>query len=251
MAYLEIVQIPMLTDNYGYILHDPETGDTAAIDPSEALPVLKVLNEHKWHLRFILNTHHHWDHIGGNDELAAQTGAKIICSGYDQHRINGASAGLNDGAEFHIGRSHVQVIEIPGHTLGHIAFYFPNESAVFCGDTLFSLGCGKLFEGTPEQMWNSLRRLADLPGETKVYCGHEYTQTNARFALSVDAHNNALQNYAHHVDDLRAQGSPTIPSTIAQESACNPFLRAPMLIESLPPEEAFAGLRKMKDEWQG
>ena len=253
MSYLKIVQVPMLNDNYGYILHDPETSDTAVVDPSEAAPILNILNKNHWQLRYILNTHHHWDHIGGNKELKTQTGAKIICSKEDKHRIEGASAGMSEGSEFHIGRAPVQVIEIPGHTYGHIAFYLPTEYAVFCGDTMFSLGCGKLFEGTPAQMWNSLRRLGDLPEATNVYCGHEYTQSNAKFALSVDSNNNSLQAYAHYIDDLRGEGRSTVPSTIGQELLCNPFLRAPLLKENIglslnaSPEEAFAKLRVMKD----
>lgn len=254
-SYLQIVQVPMLTDNYGYILHDPETGDTAVVDPSEALPILNILHKKHWNLRYILNTHNHHDHIGGNEELHEQTGAKIICSKYDKHLIKHASMGVVEGTEFHIGRAPVQIMEIPGHTIGHVAYYLPSEAAVFSGDTLFSLGCGKLFEGTAGQMWNSLRRLADLPEHTKVYCGHEYTKDNARFALEIDPYNNPLQNYAQQVDSMREEGRSTVPSTIAQEAQCNPFLRASLLQEALglarnvSPEQAFAEMRALKDKF--
>jgi hydroxyacylglutathione hydrolase len=256
MLNLEIVQLPLLTDNYGYLLIDHRTGQTAVIDPSEADPILRVLERRNLKLNYILNTHHHHDHVGGNLELKKATGCAIICSHTDKPRIPGADRDVSEGDELAIGSSKATVMEIPGHTVGHIAFYFPEYHAVFSGDTLFSLGCGRLFEGTPEQMWNSLRRLADLPPETKVYCGHEYTEANGRFALSLDPHNHALQDYCHHVADRRRENLSTVPSTIEIEAEANPFLRAPMLNKALGlpegthPAEAFSKMRKMKDHFQ-
>lgn len=256
MLNLEISIIPLLNDNYAYLLTDLATSKTAVIDPSESDPILRILERRHLKLHYILNTHHHHDHVGGNLEIKNATGCSIICSQTDLARIPGSDQGLSEGDEFILGSSRAIVMEIPGHTVGHIAFYFPQEHAVFCGDTLFSLGCGRLFEGTPQQMWNSLRRLAELPPETKVYCGHEYTQANGRFALAVDPHNQALRDYCHHVTDKRKEGLFTIPSTIETEVKANPFLRAPMLAKSLnlpdstAPYDAFAELRMMKDHFQ-
>ena len=252
---LQIVQLPLLKDNYGYLLHDNDTSDTAVVDPSEASPVLEALKQRGWDLKYILNTHHHFDHVGGNKELKAATGCTIICSHTDLVRIPEADKGVREDQQLSIGNSTAQIIELPGHTIGQIAFYFANEKAIFCGDTLFSLGCGRLFEGTPAQMWNSLLRLAGLPRDTKVYCGHEYTEANGRFALSIDPNNQALRDYCHHVADLRAARKPTIPSTIDLETKTNPFLRAPQLISALGlpdstlPHEAFAKIRQLKDNF--
>ncbi len=256
MLNLEIAQIPLLTDNYAYLLIDHRTGQTAIVDPSEADPIIRVLERRHLKLNYILNTHHHSDHVGGNVQLKKETGCKIICSHTDKPRIKGADQGVSEGDELLIGSSKAIVMEIPGHTVGHIAFYFPEYHAVFCGDTMFSLGCGRLFEGTSEQMWNSLRRLADLPPETKVYCGHEYTEANGRFALSLDPHNHVLQDYCHHVADKRRENLSTVPSTIEIEVEANPFLRAPMLVDALGlpvgtlPHEAFAEMRKQKDSFK-
>lgn len=257
MLNLEIVQIPLLSDNYSYLLIDHKTGQTAVIDPSEADPIIRILERRHLKLHYILNTHHHNDHVGGNIELKEATGCTIICSHIDKPRIKGAEVEVSEGAEVCIGSSKAIVMEIPGHTVGHIAFYFAEANAVFCGDTLFSLGCGRLFEGTPAQMWNSLRRLADLPPQTKVYCGHEYTENNGRFALSIDPHNHALQDYCHHVADKRRENLSTIPSTIEIEVEANPFMRAPLLTAALgisydtPPHEAFAEMRRQKDQFKG
>lgn len=255
MSDLEIIQIPLLVDNYAYLLIDHETGTTAVVDPSTATPVLDVLKQRNIPLHYILNTHHHHDHVGGNLELKKATKCEIICSHTDKSRIPGADKVVEEGDEVLIGNTIATVMEIPGHTVGHIAYYFAGEKAVFCGDTLFSLGCGRLFEGTPEQMWNSLRRLADLPRATRIFCGHEYTQANGQFALSLDPHNRALQDYCHHVADQRLQNLPTIPSTVEIEVEANPFLRAPLLIGALnlpsdiPPHLAFAEMRHRKDHF--
>ncbi len=253
---LDIIQIPLLKDNYAYMLHEADSGETAVVDPSSSIPVLDLLKERGWSLKYIINTHHHYDHTGGNEDIKAQTGCKIICSYTDRDRVpGGVDITVREGDVVSIGTAQAKVMEIPGHTIGCVAFWFEKERAVFCGDTLFSLGCGRLFEGTAEQMWNSLRRLGALPRTTKIYCGHEYTQANGKFALSVDPHNQALKDYLHHVDDLRAQGLPTIPSTVEIEVKANPFLRAPMLRQEtlnlkhgFEPHEAFAELRRKKDD---
>lgn len=257
MSNIEIIQIPMLSDNYGYLLLDHTTGQTAVVDPSEAGPVLKVLADRQLKLNFILNTHHHFDHVGGNVELKKETGCQVICSHTDKVRIAGADIEVSEGDNLYVGSARAIVMEIPGHTVGHVAYYFPEQQVVFVGDTLFSLGCGKLFEGTPMQMWNSLRRLADLPPQTKVYCGHEYTLANSRFALHLDPHNPALKDYVHHVQDKRRLGLSTIPSTIEIEVEANPFMRAPMLLKAMglpegtKPHEAFGHMRQIKDIFRG
>ena len=253
MSDLEIIQVPLLRDNYGYLLVDRHSRKTAMIDPSEAEPVLKLLKSHKLKLDFILNTHHHPDHTGGNEILKGETACEIICSSFEKSKIPFADKGVNEGDKINIGKTQLIVMELPGHTIGALAFYAPSEDAVFCGDTLFSLGCGRLFEGTAAEMWNSLRRLADLPRRTKIYCGHEYTEGNSRFALSLDPHNQALRYYCHRVANLRKEGLSTVPSTLETELEANPFLRAPLLINELglapetSPQEAFAEIRKRKD----
>ncbi len=254
---LEIIQIPLLSDNYSYVLHDPESGETAVVDPSSSLPILELLDEKGWKLSYIFNTHHHFDHTGGNEDIKAATKCKIVSSHTDRERIpGGADITLNEGDEISVGASNARIMEIPGHTIGDIAFYFEAEQALFSGDALFSLGCGKMFEGNPEQMWNSLRRMADLPRSTKLYCGHEYTQANGQFALVVDPHNDALKSYLHQVDNLRREGKSTVPSTIEIEVAANPFLRAPAIVTESgelgpapSPHEAFAHLRAKKDQF--
>ncbi len=226
MSVLEIVLVPCLRDNYAYLLRDTATGAVGVVDPSEAEPVMKALAQHGWKLTHILNTHHHWDHTGGNPALKAATGAIVVGPKADEGRIPNIDVALDDGASWRLGQAEARILFIPGHTRGHIAFWFPESAAVFCGDTLFAIGCGRTFEGTAAQMWHSLGRLKALPPETRVYCGHEYTQSNARFALTVEPANAALQARAKAVDAARAKGLPTIPSTIAEERATNPFLRA-------------------------
>ncbi|KAE8663076.1 Hydroxyacylglutathione hydrolase 1 [Hibiscus syriacus] len=222
---LQIELVPCLGDNYAYLLHDVDTGTVGVVDPSEAVPIIDALSRKNWNLTYILNTHHHHDHTGGNTELKARYGAKVIGSGIDKDRIPGIDIVLNDGETWMFAGHEVQIMETPGHTRGHISFYFPGSRAIFTGDTLFSLSCGKLFEGTPEQMLSSLQRIMSLPDETNIYCGHEYTLSNSKFASSIEPKNNALQAYATHVAHLRNKGLPTIPSTLKMEKACNPFLR--------------------------
>jgi len=255
MAELEIRQIPVLRDNYVYLLREPESGAVAAVDPSVAAPVAAALDKLGWKLTHILNTHHHNDHTGGNLELKAATGAIIVGPLADRDRIPGIDVALAEGDTLQFGKEEANVFDVPGHTRGHCAFWFPRSRALFCGDTLFLMGCGRLFEGTPAQMWHSLSKLKQLPGDTRVYCGHEYTQANARFALTVEPGNRELIARAKHVDELRARGQSTVPGTMAEELATNPFLRAdiPALQKSqnAPGDDVatFAAIRKAKDEF--
>ncbi|XP_024025568.1 probable hydroxyacylglutathione hydrolase 2, chloroplastic isoform X2 [Morus notabilis] len=222
---LQIELVPCLRDNYAYLLHDVDTGTVGVVDPSEAVPVIDALSKKNRNLTYILNTHHHHDHTGGNAELKARYGAKVIGSAMDKERIPGIDIVLNDGDKWMFAGHEVHVMETPGHTRGHISFYFPGSGAIFTGDTLFSLSCGKLFEGTPEQMLSSLKKITSLPDDTNVYCGHEYTLSNSKFALSIEPENEALQSYVAYVAHLRTKGLPTIPTILKLEKACNPFLR--------------------------
>lgn len=253
---LNIVTVPCLADNYAYLAHDDATETTAVIDVPEALPVLNALRARGWRASHILITHHHNDHIAGVEALAAATGARVFGARADAHRLPPLDEPLAEGDSLRIGMDEGRVIAVPGHTTGHIAFHFPASRAVFTADSLMACGCGRLFEGTPAQMWNSLTRLSTLPDETLVCSGHEYTLSNIRFALSVDPGNGALQARAERSAALRAQGAPTVPVTLAEEKATNPFLRAasPALraATGLPagdPGEVFAALRAMKDRF--
>jgi hydroxyacylglutathione hydrolase len=256
MSGLEVVQIPVLRDNYVYLAHDTATGACAAVDPAVAGPVLAALAERGWRLSHILNTHHHHDHVGGNLELKRATGCVIVGNAEDAARIPGIDLRLADGDGFGLGASKAEVIAVSGHTIGHIAYWFGHAGALFCGDTLFALGCGRLFEGSPEQMWRSLSRLRSLPPQTRVYCAHEYTEANAAFALSVDPGNAALVDRAQAVRAARRAGLATVPSTIDEERRTNPFLRAdePALAQSAGlsgagPERVFAEIRRRKDHF--
>ena len=200
---LEIVQIPVLRDNYIYLLHDPVSGSTAVVDPAVAEPVLQALRERGWRLDYILNTHHHADHVDGNLQLKQYSGCRIIASQTDSGRIPGLDIAVNDGDRFLLGEQRLSVIATPGHTLGHSVYDWADSAALFCGDTLFSLGCGRLFEGSPAQMWQSLQRLKALPPATGVYCAHEYTQANGRFALTLEPDNAALLRRIAEVIALR------------------------------------------------
>ena len=252
---LEIQQIPVLRDNYVYLLREPKSGAVGAVDPSVAAPVLAALEQRGWTLTHVINTHHHPDHTGGNLELKAATGAIVVGPLADRDRIPGIDVALGDGDTFKFGEETATVFDVPGHTRGHIAYWFKDSQALFCGDTLFLMGCGRLFEGTPQQMWNSLGKLKTLPPATRVYCGHEYTQANARFALTVEPTNAALVARAKRVDDLRAAGKSTVPGTLADELATNPFLRAdqPALQQAMgapgDPVATFAAIRKAKDNF--
>lgn len=255
MTRLLIEQIPVLVDNYIYLLHEPESGATAVVDPAVAAPVLERLAERGWRLTHILNTHHHGDHTGGNIELKRATGAQVVGARKDAARLPGLDVEVVEGDTFLLGHAAAMVFETPGHTSGHIAFWFPDSHALFCGDTLFSLGCGRLFEGTPEQMWDSLAKLRDLPPDTAVYCAHEYTAANGRFARLLERGNADLATRLDQVAALAAAHRPTVPSLLAVERAANPFLRAdePAIARAVglepgtAPARVFAELRRRKD----
>lgn len=253
---LNIHLVACLKDNYAYLVHEQETNSVAVVDPSEAAPVLEALAQHKLKLTHILNTHHHFDHTGGNLELKEKTGAKIVGPRADADRIPGIDLAVGEGDLAAVGNARAKVFDIPAHTKGHIAFWFEAHKAVFTGDTMFAMGCGRLFEGTPAQMWNSLSKLAKLPADTRVYCGHEYTQSNGKFALTLEPGNTDLANRMREVERLRSEGKPTIPSTIGLELQTNPFLRpsSPELRKSLQLENAdvvavFAETRRRKDSF--
>ena len=220
-------QFLCLTDNYGVLLHDSSTGSTASIDAPEARPIFAALHEKGWTLTHLLITHHHADHVQGAPELKARfPSLKIIGPAMDAARIGFLDSIVSEGDEVQVGSLGARVIETPGHTIGHIAYHFEEDALAFCGDTLFSLGCGRAFETPYAVLWGSLLKLAALPSETEVYCGHEYTQANARFALTIEPDNPALKARADEVARLRAEKRPTLPTTIAAELAANPFLRA-------------------------
>lgn len=256
MAALDITLIPALRDNYVYLLREPESGTVAVVDPAEAAPVIRELDKRGWSLDLILNTHHHNDHIGGNAELKAKYGATLIAAGADAARIPGIDRPIAEGDSVAVGRQMAKVIAVPGHTSEHIAFWFEGAQALFCGDALFALGCGRMFEGTAPQMWQSLLKLRALPDATRFYCGHEYTQSNAAFALSVDPDNPVLQAYVEDIEEIRESGAPTIPAQLGREKLTNPFLRAdvPELQAALgmtgtDPAAVFGELRGRKDRF--
>ncbi|MBE0468868.1 MAG: hydroxyacylglutathione hydrolase [Methyloprofundus sp.] len=222
---LQIQQIPALNDNYIYLLHDTDSRETAVVDPAVAQPVLDTLKQKDWNLTYILNTHHHADHVGGNLTLKQHTNCQIIGSVNDMQRIPGIDQKVSEGDTLKLGSYTIQVISCTGHTTGHIAFYSPDAHALFCGDTLFAMGCGRLFEGTAEQMQQSLKKFTALPLDTKIYCAHEYTEANAQFALSVEPENKDLLTTIARVKQLRANQQATVPTTLNQELATNPFLR--------------------------
>lgn len=253
---LEIIQLPVLTDNYIYLLHDTKRGCTAVVDPALSEPVLDELKRHNWQLNWILNTHHHADHVGGNLELKAKTGCKVIAAITDKDRIPGFDQGVEDGDVITIGQHTAKVFATSGHTSGHVVFYFAEAEALFCGDTLFSMGCGRLFEGSAAQMWQSLQKIKALPAATRIYCAHEYTQANGRFALTVEPGNQALQQRVNEVRELRSRNQPTVPSTLQQELDTNPFLREDSLElqrhinrEGKTPIEVFTEVRRLKDHF--
>ena len=253
---IEIERIPCRADNYVWLVREPESGAVAVVDPADAEPVEARLVALGWRLTHILNTHHHGDHVGGNLALKARWGCTIVGPRADAARIPGLDVAVGDGDSYDLGRARAQVFDVPGHTRGHIAFWFAGEMALFCGDTLFALGCGRLFEGTPAQMWTSLGKLRALPDDAQVYCAHEYTQSNARFALSVDGANATLAARARAVDAARAKGEATVPSSLGLEKRTNPFLRADdpdlaaaMGLAGAAPEAVFAAVRAAKDRF--
>jgi hydroxyacylglutathione hydrolase len=254
MSELSIHMFPCLADNYGYLLHDEASGATAAVDTPDAEEILRQVDAQGWRLTHVLNTHHHADHAGGNVELKRRTGCTIVGPRADAARIPGLDVPVGDGDIVAIGDHRALVLDTPGHTRGHIVYYFPEARAAFVGDTLFAMGCGRLFEGSPAQMWSSLEKIMRWPADTRIYCAHEYTEANAKFALTVEPGNEQLKARADTVAKLRAAGKPTVPSTLGEEQATNPFLRAasPELraklgLEGAPDVEVFAKTRALKD----
>jgi hydroxyacylglutathione hydrolase len=241
MVMLEIVPVPAFTDNYIWLVRDEPSGETAVVDPGDAAPALAETERRGWRVTHVWNTHHHWDHSGGNLAMKEATGCTV--SGPAAENIPGRDIGLSEGSELRIGEHIGRVMEIPGHTLGHIALVFDEERIAFVGDTLFAMGCGRLFEGTAEQMYNSLQRLSGLPENTALYCGHEYTLANARFAIHAEPDNAAVRERLEQVKALRDAGKITLPTSVAEERETNPFVRA-----SNPRE--FARLRAEKDSFR-
>ncbi|MEO6042220.1 MAG: hydroxyacylglutathione hydrolase [Croceibacterium sp.] len=249
---LQVHQFACLSDNYGFLLHDPASGETACIDTPDAAACLREAAARGWAISAIWNTHWHPDHAGGNAAIKAATGCQVIAPAVDAPKIAGVDRTVSGGDRVAIGEWTAQVIDVGGHTMGHIAYHLPEAAIAFVGDSLFALGCGRMFEGTPPQFWASLSRLKALPPETTLYCAHEYTHGNARFALHADPDNVELQLYAADVAARRARGEPTVPMQLARELVTNPFLRADS--EALrnrwggaDAAETFAKLRAAKD----
>jgi hydroxyacylglutathione hydrolase len=239
---MEIVAVPVLTDNYVWLIHNPSNRETAAVDPSVADPVLEAVAARGWNLTQVLNTHWHPDHTGGNEGIRAATGCPITAPAEAQ-RVSRVDHIVAEGDRVTVAGAEAIVWDIPAHTAGHIAYYFEQERMIFVGDTMFAMGCGRLFEGAPEQMYANLRRLVALPEEVRIYCGHEYTLTNARFALHAEPENAAIADRLDRVKALRDAGEITLPTTVAQERATNPFVRAANV-------EQFARLRTDKDSFR-
>ena len=237
---LEIVPVPAFTDNYIWLVHDPASDETAVVDPGDAAPPLAEAERRGWSITQVWNTHHHWDHTGGNQVMKDAIGCTV--SGPAAEDIKARDVGLSEGSELRIGAHVGRVIEIPGHTLGHIALVFDDARIAFVGDTLFAMGCGRLFEGTAEQMYNSLQRLVALAEDTALYCGHEYTLANARFAAHAEPDNPAIAARLKEVGQIRSEGRVTLPTTVGEERATNPFVRA-------SDWQHFAEIRAAKDSF--
>ena len=253
---MKIEIIPCLNDNYSYLIHDEISNTVAMVDPSEFIPCDSIISKNYKKLDFILNTHHHYDHVGGNEELKKKYNSKVLGFENDKNRIPQIDTVLKDNQEFKIGTLNFTTIFIPGHTRGHVAFYFKKERVVFSGDTLFSLGCGRVFEGTYKQMFQSLNKLKNLPGETKVYCGHEYTFKNLEFCLKFNPNNDFLKKKKDDIKLSLKNKKPTIPSTIADEIKANIFFRVndpdvkkAINLENSPDIEIFTKLRDLKDNF--
>jgi hydroxyacylglutathione hydrolase len=238
---MDIVPVPAFADNYLWLVHDEASGETAVVDPGDAAPVLAEARRRGWTIDQVWNTHWHPDHTGGNLAIKEATGARV--SGPASETIPGRDVALQEGDEVRLGAHVGRVIEVPGHTLGHIALIFDEERIAFVGDTLFAMGCGRLFEGLPEQMYRSLQQLAGLPDDTRLYCAHEYTLANARFAAHAEPDNSAVAARLAHVAALREQGQITLPTTVAQERETNPFVRSTNV-------EEFARRRVAKDSFR-
>jgi hydroxyacylglutathione hydrolase len=254
MPSLAIHQFPCLSDNYGVLIHDAAADVTAAIDAPDAEQVADALREKGWRLTHILVTHHHADHTGGNLELKSDTNCTIIGPEAERARVPGLDQAVAEGEKLRFGNFDVRVLDTPGHTAGHITYWLPEAEVAFVGDTLFSLGCGRVIEGNHKMMWSSLQKIMRLPQQTNIYCGHEYTQANARFALTIEPENAALQQRAKEVDALRAADKPTLPTRVELELATNPFLRpdSPAIQRRLgmvgrPEWEIFGEIRERKN----
>jgi hydroxyacylglutathione hydrolase len=256
MASLEIHQFPCLSDNYGVLLRDSESGLVASIDAPDADAVQAALSEKGWKLTHILVTHHHWDHTQGNEALKSATGCTIIGPKGEADKVPGIDTKVSEGETFKFGSFDVEVFETPGHTAGHIIYHVPAAKTAFVGDTLFAMGCGRVIEGTMSQMWSGVEKVAKLPKDTALYCGHEYTIANADFALSVEPGNEALQKRSAEIRALRADGKPTLPTTVELELATNPFIRvdSPEIrsnlgLENATDAEVFAEVRTRKNNF--
>jgi hydroxyacylglutathione hydrolase len=241
---VEIVRIPVLSDNYVWLMHDPQSAETVVIDPALAEPVIKAAAHHGWKISQIWNTHWHPDHTGGNAEIKAATGCIITGPAAEASRIPTLDRHVAEGDRVGLGSFEAIVLDVPGHTAGHIAYHLPEAGLIFVGDTLFAMGCGRLFEGTADQMHGNMQRLAQLSPETLVYCAHEYTLANARFAQTVEPDNQVLARRVEEVEAAREAGEPTVPTTIALERATNPFMRAPSA-------EELMARRTAKDNFRG
>jgi hydroxyacylglutathione hydrolase len=251
---LQVHQFACLSDNYGFLLHDPDSGETACIDTPDAEAYLREAAAREWTITQIWNTHWHPDHASGNAAIKAATGCRVVAPSVDAPKIEGIDRTVTHGDTVQLGAWAAEVIDVGGHTLGHIAYHLPGASLAFVGDSLFALGCGRMFEGTPHQFWRSLARLKALPSSTTIYCAHEYSAANARFALHADPENKELQDYAAEITGKRASGLPTVPFALERELTTNPFLRAdhPELSArwgGTTPAETFAALRAAKDSF--
>jgi len=253
---MQIIPIPCLTDNYAYIISDKNSKTVGVVDPSEARPIISFLNKKNLKLNYILNTHHHFDHIGGNLELKKLYNAKVVGFAGDKHRIPGIDITLKDNDKWNFENLEVKILHIPGHTLGHICFFFEKEKVAFTGDTLFSLGCGRIFEGNHNQMLKSLSRIKKLPMDTKIYCGHEYTYKNAEFCMKYDRNNVDLKKKFDEVKKLRSNNLPTIPSSLEDELKTNIFLRcnqndlkAKLNMKNQEDSKVFKMVRDLKDSF--
>ncbi len=254
MPRLHIRQFPCRADNYGYLIHEPRSGETICLDTPDPDVILAQAAAAGWRVTQIWNTHHHHDHAGGNLAVQEATGCRIIGPRAEAERIPGLDRAVGDGDTVRLGPCQATVFDTPGHTAGHIVYLFEDDRVAFVGDTLFALGCGRLFEGTPAQMWDSLSKILRWPADVTLYCAHEYTQANARFALSVESENAALQERAAAIDAARARGEPTVPSLLSEEIATNPFLRpdspairARLGLETASNADVFAEIRARKD----
>jgi hydroxyacylglutathione hydrolase len=251
---LTVHQFPCLSDNYGYLLHDTDRHETVCIDTPDATEYLRQAEAKGWRITQIWNTHWHPDHAGGNEAIKAATGCSVTAPAGDAPKIAAVDRTVSGGDKVTIGGFSAQIIDVSGHTMGHIAYHLPSAEIAFVGDSLFALGCGRMFEGTAPQFWESLKRLRSLPAETTLYCAHEYTAANARFALHADPENAALQAYVEEITAKRAKDEPTVPFRLARETATNPFLRAdtPEIQAKWggnAPYETFAALRAAKDSF--